>query len=181
MWHAEALLTNFKGKDWDVNKSSDLKILIRHSHTHIFLLPTKSRGEAKDWEKAGKIFFVRPAPNNTPPPPYPSVWMTGPTPTFLKIWICHCRGRSTLTFVHKMNELSHLKWIQPGLWSSGELGRGKSEKACRQTFGTAFPRNPLCIRSWCKLLLVRTLTVDRSDWHLLFGQHVARNLITKWL
>ena len=32
-----------------------------------------------------------------------------------------------------------------GLWSSGELGRGKSEKACRQTFGTAVPLHPQLI------------------------------------
>ena len=66
-----------------------------------------------------------------------------------------------------------------GLWSSG-VGRGKSEKACRQTFGPAVPRYPLCIRSWCKLLLARTLTVDWSDWHRLFVRHVARDLITEW-
>ena len=63
-----------------------------------------------------------------------------------------------------------------GLWLSGELGRGKSKKACGQTFGAAVPWYLLCIRSWCKLLLVRTLTVDRSDWHRLFGRHVARDL-----
>ena len=62
-----------------------------------------------------------------------------------------------------------------GLWSSGELGRGKREKACRQTLGTAVPRHRLCIRSWCKILLARTLTVDRSDWHRLFGRHIARD------
>ena len=66
-----------------------------------------------------------------------------------------------------------------GLLSSGELGRAKSEKACRQTFWTAVPRHSLCIRSWCKFLLARTLTVDRSDWHRLFGRRVARDLITK--
>ena len=70
--------------------------------------------------------------------------------------------------------------LSTGPWSSGELGRGKSEKACRHTFGAAVPRHPLCIRFWCKLLLAKTLTVDRSDWHRLFGQHVARDLITKW-
>ena len=66
-----------------------------------------------------------------------------------------------------------------GLWSSG-VGRGKKEKAWRQTFETAVPRYPLCIRSLCKLLLARTLTVDWSDWHWLFVRHVARDLITEW-
>ena len=57
---------------------------------------------------------------------------------------------------------------------------GKAKKACRQTFGIAVPRYPLYIRSWCKLLLARTLTVDRPYWHRLFGRHVARDLITEW-
>ena len=97
--------------------------------------------------------------------------------------ICHVtillkRGHVT-SFLWKWN-LHDFVSLWTGLWSSGELGRGKSEKACRQTFGTAVPRHPLCIRSWCKFLLARTLTVDRSDWHRLFGRHVARVLITKW-
>ena len=32
-----------------------------------------------------------------------------------------------------------------GLWSSGELGRGKSKKACRQTFGTAVLRHQMAV------------------------------------
>ena len=35
---------------------------------------------------------------------------------------------------------------------------GKRVRACRQTFGTVVPLHPLCIRSWCKLLLATTLT-----------------------
>ena len=51
-------------------------------------------------------------------------------------------------------------------------GKGRERgKACRQTFGTAPPRHPLCIRFWCKLLLARTLTVDRFDLHRLFGRY----------
>ena len=96
----------------------------------------------------------------------------------------YCRqGRQLLfTFLTMVTRWSRSRSnsLWTGLWSGGELGRGKSEKACRQTFGTAVPRHPLCIRSWCKLLLARTLTVDRSDWHRLFGRHVARVLITKW-
>ena len=97
--------------------------------------------------------------------------------------ICHVaillkRGHVT-SFLWKWN-LHDFVSLWTGLWSSGEQGRGKSEKACRQTFGTTAPRHPLCIRSWCKFLLARTLTVDRSDWHRLFGRHVARVLITKW-
>ena len=57
------------------------------------------------------------------------------------------------------------------------LGKGwKGEKrlrACRQTFGTLVPRHPLCNRSWCKLLLARTLTVDRFDLHPFFGRQVG--------
>ena len=111
-------------------------------HAHIFA-PNKIQRRGSGLEIGWRNFFVRPAPNTAPPPsPYLRVWMTGPTPTFLKIWICHCRGRTTLTFVDKMND-------------------------------------PLCIRSWWKLLLARTMTVDRSDWHRLFGRHVAHDLITK--
>ena len=84
-----------------------------------------------------------------------------------------------LTMVTRWS-LSRSNSLWTGLWLGGELGRGKSEKACRQTFGTAVPRHPLCIRSWCKFLLARTLTVERSDWHRRFGRHVARVLITKW-
>ena len=47
---------------------------------------------------------------------------------------------------------------------SQEEGREKV-RACRQTFGTIVPRHPLCIRSSCKLLLARTLTVDTFDLH----------------
>ena len=57
------------------------------------------------------------------------------------------------------------------------LGKGwKGEKrlrACRQTFETVVPRHPLCNRSWCKLLLARTLTVDRFDLHPFFGGQVG--------
>ena len=47
---------------------------------------------------------------------------------------------------------------------SQEEGREKV-RACRQTFGTIVPQHPLCIRSSCKLLLARTLTVDTFDLH----------------
>ena len=47
---------------------------------------------------------------------------------------------------------------------SQEEGREKV-RAYRQTFGTIVPRHPLCIRSSCKLLLARTLTVDTFDLH----------------
>ena len=88
-----------------------------------------------------------------------------------------------------------------GLWSSGELGRGKSEKACRQTFGTLVSRHPLCIRSWCKFLLgsaglcrhnlehnpADPSSYWREHWLLtglidigFSGRHVACVLITKW-
>ena len=50
-------------------------------------------------------------------------------------------------------------------------------RACRQTFGTVVPWHPLRIRSWCKLLLARTLTVDRFDLHCFFGRQVACDLI----
>ena len=57
-----------------------------------------------------------------------------------------------------------------------EEGRERA-RACRQTFGTVVPRHPLRIRSWCKLLLARTLTVDRFDLHCFFGRKVACDLI----
>ena len=68
------------------------------------------------------------------------------------------------------------------LWTGSLFGErvkksrgGGREKltACRQTFGTVVPRHPLCIRSWCKLLLARPLTVDRFDLHRIFGRHVG--------
>ena len=56
-------------------------------------------------------------------------------------------------------------------------GEGRERgKACRQTFGTSLPWLPLCIRSWYKLLLARTVTVDRFNLHRLFSRHVARDL-----
>ena len=42
MWDAEALLINFKGIDWDVNKSSDLRFQLG-IHAHIFA-PQKIQG-----------------------------------------------------------------------------------------------------------------------------------------
>ena len=60
--------------------------------------------------------------------------------------------------------------------SRGELGREKSNKAWRQTFGTAVPRHPLCIRFWCKLLLARTLTVDIAFFVGTSSRHVASDL-----
>ena len=78
------------------------------------------------------------------------------------------------TRILRVRSYKNFNSLWTGLWSSGELGRGKSEKACGQAFGTAVPRHPLCIRSWCKFLLARTLTVERSDWHRLFGRHVTR-------
>lgn len=49
-----------------------------------------------------------------------------------------------------------------------ERERGRT---CRQTFGTTIPQHLLCI----KLLLARTLSVDRFNKHC-FGRHVACNL-----
>ena len=48
-----------------------------------------------------------------------------------------------------------------------EEGRERA-RACRQTSGTVVPRHLLRIRSWCKLLLARTLTVDKFDLHCFF-------------
>ena len=59
---------------------------------------------------------------------------------------------------------------------SQEEGRERV-RACRQTSGSVVPWHPPCIRSWCKLLLARTLTIDRFDLHCFFGQQVACDLI----
>ena len=87
-------------------------------------------------------------------------------------------------FAHSQRMLTRLVlWLlasEQAFCRVGNWGEGKAKKACRQTFGTAVPQHPLCIRSWYKLLMARTLTVDRSDWHHLFRRHVARDLITKW-
>ena len=56
----------------------------------------------------------------------------------------------------------------PSLWTSSVWGKGEKSRgvgrervrACSQTFATVVPRHPLCIRSWCKLLLAGTLTVS---------------------
>ena len=69
---------------------------------------------------------------------------------------------------------------RPSVWGKVKISRGEGRervRACRQTFGTVVPWHPLCIRSWCKLLFTRTLTVDRFDLHRLFCRHVARDLI----
>ena len=70
------------------------------------------------------------------------------------------------------------------LWTGSLFGervkksarRGKRGRACRQTFGAAVPRHPLCIRSWCKLF-ARTLPVDRFQLHRFFSRHVTSDLI----
>ena len=55
-------------------------------------------------------------------------------------------------------------------------GEGRERvRACRKTSEAVVPRQPLSIRSWCKLL-ARTLTFDRFDLHRFFGRHVARDL-----
>ena len=55
-------------------------------------------------------------------------------------------------------------------------GEGRERvRACRKTSEAVVPRQPLSIRSCCKLL-VRTLTFDRFDLHRFFGRHVARDL-----
>ena len=59
---------------------------------------------------------------------------------------------------------------------SQEEGRERV-RACRQTFGTVIPWPLLRVRSWCKLLLARTLTVDKFDLHCFFGRQVACDLI----
>ena len=61
--------------------------------------------------------------------------------------------------------------------SQGE-GR-KRERACiDKHLGPSFHgTRALCIRSLCKLLLVRILTVDRFDLHHFIGWHIARALI----
>ena len=46
-----------------------------------------------------------------------------------------------------------------GLWSSGELGRGKSEKACRQTFVTAVPRHQMAVHQ----ILMQVLIGQNTD------------------
>ena len=51
--------------------------------------------------------------------------------------------------------------------------------ASRQTSGTVVPWHPLRIRSWCKLLLARTLTVDMFDLHRFFGRQVF-DLNNRW-
>ena len=81
---------------------------------------------------------------------------------------------------------SSLILLFSSLWTGSLFGervkkslgeRRERVRASRQTFGTVVPQHPLCIRSWCKLPLVRTLTVDRFDLHRFFGRHVARDLI----
>ena len=55
-------------------------------------------------------------------------------------------------------------------------GEGRERvRACRKTSEAVVPRQPLSIRSWCKLL-ARTLTFDRFDLHRFFVRHVARDL-----
>ena len=57
-------------------------------------------------------------------------------------------------------------------------GEGKERvRGCRQTCETVIPQHLLCISSWCKLLLARTLAVNRFDLHCFFGWHVACDLI----
>ena len=76
--------------------------------------------------------------------------------------------------------------VLPNLWTGslfGERvkksqGEGRERvRTYRQTPEAVVPRHSLNIRSWCKLLLARTLTVDRFDLHRFFGRHVARDLI----
>ena len=75
--------------------------------------------------------------------------------------------------------------VLPSLWTGslfGERvkksqGEGRETNNVRQTSQAVVPQHPLSIRSWCKLLLTRTLTVDRFDLHRFFGRHVARGLI----
>ena len=57
------------------------------------------------------------------------------------------------------------------VWGKSKKNREKRERgrACRQTFGTTIPRHLLCL----KLLLARTLSVDRFNKHCLFCHHVT--------
>ena len=90
--------------------------------------------------------------------------------------IAFCVVRPTLTSFCSGYAASRSPWTDSLFEKRVKKLRGEGRervKACRQTFGTVVPRHPLCIRSWCKLLLARTLTVDRFDLHRFFGRHVG--------
>ena len=114
-------------------------------------------------------------------------WILASKPLFLWHWP-DCRTesgeemrKSAFELVTWRASIWRRKQCLSSLWTGVWYGEGKAKRPVdKHYFGTAVPRHPLCIRSWCKLLLARTLTVDRSDWHRLFGRHVARDLFSKW-
>ena len=90
-----------------------------------------------------------------------------------------CLGKGTKNWLkHKIDlKQQHHRDITPcsfyvSMWTgslfgervqkSQEEGRERA-RACRQTSGTVVPWHPPGIRSWCKLLLARTPTIDRFD------------------
>ena len=104
-----------------------------------------------------------------------------------------CLGKGTKNWLKHRIDLKqqHHRDITPcrfyvSLWTGSLFGErvqklqeeGRERvRACRQTFGNVVPWHPLRFRSWCKLLLARTLTIDRFDLHRFFGWQVACDLI----
>ena len=93
-------------------------------------------------------------------------------------------GEMSVDDLFKKESLLTKFHILPSLWTGSLFGervkKSQSEGrkgACRQTPEAVVPRHSLSITSWFKLLLARTLTVDRFDLHGFFSRHVARDLI----
>ena len=93
-------------------------------------------------------------------------------------------GEMSVDDLFKKESLLTKFHILPSLWTGSLFGervkKSQSEGrkgACRQTPEAVVPRHSLSITSWFKLLLARTLTVDRFDLHRFFSRHVARDLI----
>ena len=155
---------------------------------HIFLLPTKSRGEAKDWEQAEKNFFVRPAPNSPPPPLIAGSGWLGPPPLFWRSGSATAEVEALWLLLIKWMKLSHLKWIQPGrlynrlticFGQARNWGEGKAKRPVDKHLGPLFHRthctsDPDASSYWWEHWLLTGL-IDIG----FFGRQLARNLITK--
>ena len=87
------------------------------------------------------------------------------------------RGNSEMSYSLKLLRREAFYGTQRAFEEANRFGkrakknREKRERgrACRQTFGTTIPRHLLCL----KLLLARTLSVDRFNKHCLFCRHVT--------
>ena len=138
MWHAEALLTNFKGKDWEVNKSSDFKILLG-IHAHIFA-PNKIQRRGSGLGKGWKNYFVRPATNTTPHPPpliSGSAWL-GPPPLFWRSGSATAEVEALwLLFIKWMNFLI-LSGSNQAFGRAGNWGEGKAKRPVDKHLGPPF-------------------------------------------